>query len=128
MTLKQLLLVITLATIIFWSLWSTVIVQIDPLTSGWFGFILFYATLFFALLGSFFLVTFVIRKAINRLSFEYSIVATSFRQSCMFAALIIGMLVLQSQDLLNIWNIAMLIAGLTLLEFFFLSYKSHRLE
>jgi len=126
MTLKQLLLVVTLATIVFWSLWSTVIVQIDPLTSGWFGFILFYASLFFALLGSFFLVTFIVRKLANRLSFEYSIVAISFRQSCMFAVLIVGMLLLQSQNLLNFLNMTMLIVGITLLEFFFLSYRSNR--
>lgn len=127
MTLKQLLAIVTTATLFFWIVWSTIIISIDPTGSGWFGFFLFYISLFFSLLGSFFLLTFMIRKVFNKMSLEYHIVSTSFRQSFSFAALVVGMLMLQSRDLLTVLSIACVIVALALLEFFFLSYRYQRI-
>jgi len=126
MTLRQLLIIISIGTAICWATWLMVVINIDPTTSEMFGFLLFYMCLFCALLGSFFLATFVWRKIFNKNSIEYQIVGTSFRQSFSFGILVILMLMLKSHDLLTWWNMLMVIAGLTLIEFFFLSFKRGR--
>jgi len=123
MTLKQLLISVFVATAVCWLGWALVLLQIDPTANGIGGLFIFYLCLFFALCGTFFLISFGIRKIFNRSDLEYRIVATSFRQSFFFALLINGVLFLQSKNLLTWWNIILLVLGLSILEFFFLSYK-----
>jgi len=123
MTIKQLIITVLLATIICWLAWGLVIFQVDPTASGFFGFLLFYLALFFALLGTLFLLTFFFRRIFNKLDLEYRIVAASFRQSFFFALVPVIILFLQSRSLLTWWNIILLIIALSALEFFFLTYK-----
>ncbi|MDO8669611.1 MAG: hypothetical protein Q7K65_04935 [Candidatus Buchananbacteria bacterium] len=123
MNIKQLLLVVSGATGLFWIVWLAVIIQIDPFEADFFGFALFYLTLLFSLLGTFFLASFAFRKIFNKFSMEYSIVGTSFRQSFFFALLVVSLLILQGLKMLNILNTLLLIAAIVVLEFFFLSYK-----
>ncbi|MBP6942999.1 MAG: hypothetical protein KBB55_03065 [Candidatus Buchananbacteria bacterium] len=126
MTLKQLLIFLSIATTTSWLVWLFVVFTIDPATSSLFGFFLFYLSLFFALYGSFFLLTFAWRRLFTKFVFEYTIVGTSFRQSFFFAVLIILMLMLQSRDFLTWWNTGLLIIALTLIEFFILSARQRR--
>lgn len=123
MNIKQLLIIVSLATLLFWAVWITIVSQINPLETDFFGFVLFYLTLLFSLLGTFFLASFAFRKAFNKFSMEYSIVGTSFRQSFFFALLVVSLLVLQGIKMLNILNAILLVAVIVVLEFFFLSYK-----
>lgn len=123
MNIKQLLAVVSGATILFWIIWVSIVSQINPYETDFFGFLLFYLTLLFSLLGTFFLASFAFRKAFNKFSLEYSIVGTSFRQSFFFALLVDSLLILQGVRMLNILNTILLIATIVVLEFFFLSYK-----
>lgn len=123
MTLKQLLLTVLFATLVLWLTWVMVLFQLDPTASGFLGLSLFYASLFFSLLGTFFLATFGWRKIFNKFSLEFRLVGVSFRQSFFFALLVVSLLFLASHGLLTWWNIIILVAAVTLLEFFFLSYK-----
>ncbi|MFA4871548.1 MAG: hypothetical protein WC610_00605 [Patescibacteria group bacterium] len=123
MTLKQLMIIMFFATMICWAIWVAVLFQIDPNESGITGFFMFYASLFFALLGSFFLASFGWRKLFSKFVMDYKIVATSFRQSIFFALLVVGILLLQSKDLLTWWNIILIIAALTIIESLFLSAR-----
>lgn len=123
MNIKQLLAVVSGATILFWIIWISIVSQINPYETDFFGFALFYLTLLFSLLGTFFLASFAFRKAFNKFSLEYSIVGTSFRQSFFFALLVDSLLILQGVRMLNILNTLLLIAAIVVLEFFLLSYK-----
>lgn len=123
MTLRQLLITVFIATVICWLILTMVLVKIDPLAAGIFGFILFYLSLFFALIGTFFLVSFGFRKIFTNLVLEYKIVGTSLRQSIFFSLMIVGALFLESREFLTWWNLLLLILGLTILEFFFLSAR-----
>ncbi|NCN07404.1 hypothetical protein GW933_01785 [Candidatus Falkowbacteria bacterium] len=123
MNIKQLLTVVSCATILFWVIWISIVSQINPFETDFFGFLLFYLTLLFSLLGTFFLASFAFRKAFNKFSLEYSIVGTSFRQSFFFALLVDSILILQGAKMLNILNTILLVAAVVVLEFFFLSYK-----
>ncbi|MFA5029496.1 MAG: hypothetical protein WC518_01945 [Patescibacteria group bacterium] len=123
MTIKQLLYTIIFATLVCWLVWFFVLFQIDPTSSGLFGFFLFYASLFFGLAGAFFLLSFAWRKVFGKLNLEYKIVGTSFRQSIFLALLIVGLLFLQSKNFLSWWNVILLVVVVSILEYFFLTTK-----
>ena len=123
MNIKQLLMVVSVATAIFWIVWLVITNQINPYDTDFFGFLLFYLTLFFSLLGTFFLISFAYRKVFSKFSMEYNIVGTSFRQSFFLALLFVSLLILQGIQMLNIINSLLLVAAVVILEFFFLSYK-----
>jgi len=123
MNIKQLLTVVSVATAIFWIVWLVITSQLDPYDTDFFGFLLFYLTLFFSLLGTFFLVSFAYRKIFSKFSLEYNIVGTSFRQSFFLALIFVSLLILQGIEMLNIINALLLVAAVVILEFFFLSYK-----
>ncbi len=123
MNIKQLFFVVGGATLLFWIVWIMVVVKINPYETDFFGFMLFYLTLLFSLLGTFFITSFAFRKAFNKFTMEFDIVSTSFRQSFFFALLIVSLLVFQGLQMLNILNTILLIAVIVVLEFFFLSYR-----
>jgi len=124
MTLKQLILIVLAATAIFWLSWVLVLLEVDPTSGGWVGLLLFYGSLFFSLLGLFFLSVLIFRRMTNKIDLEYKIVSASFRQSFFFALIIIGALFLQSRHFLTWWNIILLVLGIGILEYFFLSFKN----
>jgi hypothetical protein len=123
MTLRQLLLIMALATAVCWLAWLAVLFQVDPTESGPFGLGLFYLCLFLALAGTFFLLSFTWRKIFSKFSLEYKIVGTSFRQSFFFALIVVGLFFLQSQNMLTWWNWILLILAVSIVEFFFLSSR-----
>ena len=124
MSLKQLLIIVASATAICWLSCAMVLFEVDPLTSGWVGLLIFYLSLFFALLGSFFMIVFLTRKyLIKKTELEYRIVNSSLRQSFFFALIIIGALFLQSKRFLTWWNIIILIVAIGALEYLFLSFR-----
>lgn len=109
------------ATAACWIAWAVVLFNVDPDVAGAPGFALFYVSLFFSLLGGFFLLSFAIRRAMDKQELEYKLVGVSFRQSFFFAGLLVLALFLQGSSLLTWWNFLIIIIALTLVEFFFLS-------
>jgi hypothetical protein len=126
MSLKQLILIVIGATIICWLSWLLVLMEVDPTTAGFLGLSLFYISLFFALLGLFFLIVMLARKYFNKTELEYQIVGASFRQAFFFSLIVIGALFLQSRHFLTWWNIIILVLAIGALEYFFLSYKHQK--
>lgn len=125
MKLFHLLIIVLISTIACWAGWLLIILKIDPTNSGNFGLGLFYGSLFLALFGTFFLLSFVFRKIFNHIALEQMLVGTSFRQSFFFALIIIGVLFLQSLDFLTWWNLIILIVAIAGLEFVFLTAKKN---
>ncbi len=123
MNLKQLLLIILVATIVCWLIWFWILFNIDPTLSSLYGLLIFYLSLFLSLIGTFFLISFSWRKIFSRASLEYKLVGTSFRQSIFLAFLVIGVLFLKSQNYLTLLNMVFLIVFVTIIEFFFIKTK-----
>ena len=123
MTLKTYLTIMLLATGICWSTFAVVINSINPETTNWIGFSLFYTSLFLAIVGTSALIGFVIRFILLRKDLVFRQVAIAFRQSFLFAFIIVGSLILQSFRMLTWYNAILFIVGLTVLEFFLISYK-----
>ena len=123
MNLKTYLTIMILATSVCWATWAVVINSIDPNTTNVVGFSLFYASLFLSIVGTTALVGFVLRFVLLRKDLVFRQVVIAFRQSFLFATIIIGSLILQSFRMLTWYNAILLIAALTVLEFFLISYK-----
>lgn len=126
MSLLRYLLLMILATAIMWGAWITVIQSVDPFDTDLLGYFLFYASFSLALAGTFALVGLFFRTMLLKQELMFQKVAISFRQGIFFAILIDGFLILQSQRLLTWYNIAFLIIGLTIAEFFVISRKPLR--
>jgi len=98
-----------------------VLKYVDPEATGIMGKILFYLVLFFALSGILNLFLLFLRKRITNNENAFANVGLSFRQGALLALLAIGLLILQSFRMLVWWDGMLLLAGVFLIELYFLS-------
>ena len=123
MTLRSYLIIMTITTVLCWSGWIFVLFIINPEVTNWIGFCLFYASLFLTLVGTAALAGFLVRFIVLRQELAWRLVKEAFRQSFLFAILIIVSLLLLSQDIFTWLNLFFLVAGLSVLEFFWVLYE-----
>jgi hypothetical protein len=126
MTLRNYLLVMSVLTIICWGIFFFVAGTIDPFSTNWLGFLLFYASLFLALSGLSTLIGFLVRFIILKRELAFNLVKLSFRQSFLFSLFLIVALFLQAGSLLNWLNLLFLIITFSILELFLISRKKNR--
>jgi len=126
MTLKNYLLVMSVLSAFCWGIFLFVGSLVDPTSTNWLGFVLFYLSLFLSLSGIGALIGFIIRFVINKKELAFNLVKISFRQSFLFSLFIIFLLILKSQQLFNWLNLLLLVIIFTILELFLSSYKNHR--
>lgn len=100
-----------------------ILFYIDPMQAGGLGILLFYAALILSLLGIIHLVGFFLRLKLFRRNNIFYTLSTALRQAIFFTILIVGTLFLQSQKILNWWNIILFVLALTVLEFFFVAKR-----
>lgn len=112
----------SLSTFMCWLAWSFVLFMINPETTNWIGIMLFYASLFVAIVGLAAILGFLVRFIALKKTLAFRSVKEAFRQSFLFALLIIISLILLSKNLFTWLNLLFLISGLTILEFFLISY------
>ena len=126
MTLKNYLWLMGLTTGLLWGVFIFILKTIDPQITNWIGFLLFYISLFLALTGTAAVVGFFVRFKVLQHEIVFNLVKTAFRQSFLFAFLIVSLLFLLSQKLFSWLNLFLLIALVSVLEFFLISYGSHK--
>lgn len=126
MTLQKYLLGIAVSTVFCLAAFVLVLLYVDPSESGIAGFLGFYASLGFGLVGLFTLIGFYIRLWSTKNEVIYAHVAPSFRQAVFLAILVIGCLILQSFRLLTWWDGLLFAISVILLEVFFMSRMKHR--
>jgi len=113
----------TICSLVLWTSWGLVISFINPNSAGTTGLLLFYLTIFLALAGTISVINLLIRMRSGSERTVSREARISLRQGVLLAVLITGLILLQSQRLLTWWNIILFILGLTVLEFFLISYK-----
>ena len=96
---------------------------VDPESSGVPGKALFFLILFFALSGIFNLILLRLRKKITTTENAFDNINLSFRQGILLAVFFTGILVLQGQKILIWWSALLLLAGVFLIELFFITRK-----
>lgn len=124
MTLRAYLSIMAIATLICWGAFVFILRTVDPIITNWLGFSLFYISLFLALSGTAAIVGFLIRfVGLKREMVPFS-VKTAFRQSFLFAFLILAILFLFAHNWFTWLNLFLLVVGLSLLEFFLISHNN----
>lgn len=113
----------SILTIICWLAWVFVIFFINPEETGMIGFVLFYFSLFLAIVGTAAIVGFIIRTRFIKKEPVFKRVETSFRQGIWLSFLVVGLFLLQNLSILRWWNGLFLLLFLMFLEFFFLSSR-----
>ena len=108
-----------------WLVFVYVLWSINPMRTNWIGFLLFYITLFMSLVGTAAVVGFLIRFVALRQTLAFKSVKEAFRQSFLFSALIVVGLNMMANNLFSWMNLFFLVLGLTILEFFLLSYEKN---
>ncbi|MFH1745119.1 MAG: hypothetical protein ABH881_03050 [bacterium] len=125
-------------TIICWLAWIYVLFTINPEETNWIGLVMFYISLYLSIVGTAAIIGFTARFVIFSPRYEASeeedgggrhqilafhSVKEAFRQSFLFSLLLIASLFLQERGLFSWVNLLFLVAGISILEFFLLSYK-----
>ena len=110
-------------TAVCWLAWIYLLFAINPETTNWLGFLLFYVSLFISLVGTAAITGFLVRFVALHQVLAFRSVKEAFRQSFLFALLIVISLILLSQNLFTWFNLLFLIIGLSILEYFLLSYS-----
>ena len=121
MDLKKFLGYMIFSTLLCWFGWVMVLFFINPQESGILGFSLFYLILGLAVLGTITILGFWLRRLFYQKELAFEHVMVSFRQAIWISLIVIISLYLQSKQLLNWLNTILLVLGLGLIEFFFLS-------
>ena len=128
MSLKQYIILMLGGTLLCWAAWMLVVVFLDPASAGWLGFGFFYSSLYLASVGSFSLIGMGIRLLLVKESAAFRQVAVAFRQAFFFGFLVVAALFLQSKNIFTWWNMVLLVAALTLVEFAILILKRREPE
>lgn len=124
MTLKIYLFIMAAATLLCWGTFVFILKTVDPDVTNRLGFFLFYLSLFLSLSGTAAIVGFLIRFVGLKHELAFFSVKIAFRQSFLFAFLIIAVLFLSAHNLFTWLNLLLLVIGLSLLEFFLINYGS----
>ena len=124
MSLKRYLLVMLIANAGLWVAWALVVLNLDPVGSGWLALVLFYASFLLALSGTLALLGFGVRALLFRSTPLFRHLATAHRQGALLRALATGALLLQAERLLAWWSALLLVVIACGLEYFFVS-RSH---
>jgi len=121
MTLKSYIWGIRAVTLFSIAALGLIVYYVDPEATGTVGKALFYLVLFLVLSGLFNLILLRLRKKITTSENALAQVGLSFRQSTLLSLLAIGLLVMQSFRVLVWWDGLLFLAGIFLIELYFLS-------
>lgn len=127
MTLRAYLIIMSIATLACWGAFVFVLSTVDPMATNWVGFALFYTSLFLSIMGTASIVGFLIRFTCLKHELAFRSVKAAFRQSFLFSSLLVAVLFLSSQGFLTWLNLILLIIGLSLIEYFLISYDRSRI-
>jgi len=124
MTLRAYLSIMAIATLICWGVFVFILRTVDPTTTNWLGFTLFYLSLFLSLSGTAAIIGFLIRFVELKRELVPFSVKTAFRQSFLFAFSILAILFLSAHNWFTWLNLFLLVVGLSLLEFFLINHNN----
>ena len=123
MTLRNCLIGVVISTVLCFAAWILILLNVDPAATGWQDFLLFYLSLFFALVSLLTLVGFFIRNKFFSNKPIFTQAGISFRHSVLFSIIAVGTLILQGMKTLNWQNALMLVIGVIILEFYFMNQE-----
>lgn len=126
MSLVRFLIVLGLGTVLSWSAWILVVTLLDPQTGGLIALMLFYSSLWLAILGTLTLAGFFLRYWLEKETLIFQQVSVALRQATLLSSGATIALMLQSRRLLSLWVLLSLAIVLFVIEGFFLAGQSER--
>ncbi|PIR76413.1 MAG: hypothetical protein COU32_02250 [Candidatus Magasanikbacteria bacterium CG10_big_fil_rev_8_21_14_0_10_42_10] len=123
MTIRQFITIMIFGTLMCWAGWGVVLWNIDPFEAGLVSFLFFYITLFLALTGTVSTILYTVYHFFGDVQvpvFRY--VQRSMGYAVLASSSIVGLLLAQMFQLLNIWSVSLII----LLGAFLISLKLSR--
>ena len=123
MTLSTYLIGISVSTLLCWTAWGLTIINVDPQTTGSWGIVSFFISLFFAIVGTFTIIGFYLRLWFTSNEYYYENITISFRQAILVSVVVVGLLGLQALRILNLFDGILFISSILLLEFYFLARR-----
>ena len=126
MTVSRTLWTLALASLALWAAWAMIIWRVNPFEVGWFGHLLFYIVLFFALAGT--LVTALLWHRLLRQKRQVIVreIRLAIRHSLLLAGLAVLSLFFVSINLFSFFMAIGLIAAVAGIEYLFLQLESSR--
>jgi hypothetical protein len=121
MTLKSYLWGMRFSTLLALAAWGLAVFYTDPEKGGAPVKFIFYCTLFLFLSGIFILILSLFRRKLSKDGMALSDLGMSFREGMLLALLVIILLVLQSFRFLVWWDGLLVVAGIFLMELYFLT-------
>ncbi len=118
MNLKKYLLAMSILSLVSWAIFIFLINTINPESSDYLGFFIFYYSFFVALSSSLIILSFLIKKKFNIGSNK-----KSFRQSLLISILITAILFMLAESLFSWLNIGLLILILSIIEYSLINNK-----
>ncbi len=114
-------------TLLAWLGWLVVLFRLDPIETGIIGLLLFYITLFAALVGTIAVAGVLYRVLVlKRQQIVMREVRISFRHGVMLAFVAVATLALSAQNLLVWWNMVGLFTVLCVVEYVFVAMEESR--
>ncbi len=109
---------LSLAGLVSWAAWLMVVAKLNPFESTALALVLFFISLFFALLCTFTLAGFFIRRYLDKGELYHHHMKVSLRQAILLSACADASLVLLIFGLLTWWSGLMIVVIITLIEFY----------
>lgn len=113
--------IIGAAGVLSWIAWIVVINKLDPFESMGMALALFFVSLMFALACTFTVLGFYFRVWLNKNEVFYNHINIAFRQGLLLTLIALGCLVFQLLGVLTWWSGLLLIAAVTMVEFYFMA-------
>lgn len=110
--------IISFAAIIAWLAFYLVVTKLDPFVSTGLALALFFISLFFALTSTFTIAGFYLRVWFNKNEIYYDHINVSLRQGILLTLIALGSLLFQLLGVLTWWSGLLLIAAITMIEFY----------
>ncbi len=127
MSLRTYILLMCLSTLLAWTAWGFVVMNVQPVGTGAIGPGLFYVTLFVSLIGSFTLIDLLARLVLfKQKGADFREVRISFRHAVLLSFLAVIALFLSSGGWLTWWAWIILIVVASAIEGLFLLAQSGR--
>lgn len=120
-TYKQYLITIAITAVISWIAWIMVITKLDPYESTGLALTLFFLSLFFAMIGSFTLLGFGLRRWLGKDEVYYHHLSVSLRQGLLLSACTLLCIVFLILGILKWWNGLLLVTIAVLIEMYLTS-------
>lgn len=105
MNLRQYLTTMIIATILCWTAWVFVLLNVDPFNANVLSFVFFYIGLLLSLAGTLSILLFFVYRLFSRRDLPlFKYVRRSFSEAMLISGFLVLVLFLRGQDYLNFWN------------------------